>query len=249
LENLGSLSYPEQLVVNEALNGQSLAEKVIDRGDAVFTRRELQYLQPSVWLDDKCISAYLRLLREKVTSTQSIQVADPLMYGKLTGHTAVGKWRLDPCAELLQRVNAKQQKEHRMFDADTILWPIHIFLDDDIAHWALGVIHLKERRFEFLDSSSTTAARHLEALRAWFFAAYFQVKGEQLDPKEWSDAVPRVPQQHNGYDCGVFVCKFAECIFKGVLLEDGRRRRPFHQGQMAHARQRICLSLVTGQVP
>jgi len=36
-----------------------------------------------------------------------------------------------------------------------------------------------------------------------------------FDKKHWQCKCPEVPKQQNSYDCGVFMCKFAERISAG----------------------------------
>jgi hypothetical protein len=45
------------------------------------------------------------------------------------------------------------------------------------------------------------------------------------------------------YDCGLFVCKYIECICRGVPLNEA-----FREEQMPDIRKHVCLSLLYGEV-
>ena len=68
--------------------------------------------------------------------------------------------------------------------------------------------------------------------------------GCELPEKEkWVlDYTPHdIPTQNNDYDCGVFVCMFADFLSQGLELN-------FHQAHIPHCRQRIALSIMKGEI-
>ena len=64
-------------------------------------------------------------------------------------------------------------------------------------------------------------------------------KGEVLDEGEWSKNVPEVPQQKNGFDCGVFACKFGEYASRYAPID-------FSQQHMPYFRRRMIWEIVNG---
>ena len=65
-------------------------------------------------------------------------------------------------------------------------------------------------------------------------------KGRKKSP-DWKVGTRKmdpVPQQYNDFDCGVFVCAYAECLCRGVSAFD------FNQGDMLAYRMKIGLSLL-----
>ncbi len=64
-------------------------------------------------------------------------------------------------------------------------------------------------------------------------------KGEALDESEWSKNVPVVPRQKNGFDCGVFACKFGEYASRRSPID-------FSQDHMPYFRRRMIWEIVNG---
>jgi Ulp1 family protease len=62
-------------------------------------------------------------------------------------------------------------------------------------------------------------------------------------PSDWKLEVTgrSVPQQHNGCDCGVFTCAFAQCVSLDLPFD-------FSQSIMPHFRRHIALSIVSNGV-
>jgi len=125
---------------------------------------------------------------------------------------------------------------------DRIIIPIHLG-----NHWCLAVINIQDRlarlhllqvlfclylrsccrRFEYYDSLGSPNPTCLKRLRQYLQDEAQDKKGIKLDLLDWTDYQPReIPMQRNGYDCGVFACKFAECIASG---------RPFYFSQVGRA--------------
>jgi len=61
---------------------------------------------------------------------------------------------------------------------------------------------------------------------------------KDFDFKGWSDYQPDdIPHQHNGYDCGVFLCIYADYCSRNQEFE-------FDQRFMPYFRKRITLELL-----
>jgi Ulp1 family protease len=66
------------------------------------------------------------------------------------------------------------------------------------------------------------------------------------DLSDWTDFLAtgennEMPRQRNGFDCGVFACKFADFLSKDMPLL-------FKQEDMAYMRRRITLELLNKQI-
>jgi sentrin-specific protease 1 len=59
-------------------------------------------------------------------------------------------------------------------------------------------------------------------------------KGKELDMSDWTVYTPRtaVPQQSNGYDCGVFCCQFAECCAAEKSFRFSQQNMPDYRKSM-----------------
>jgi Ulp1 family protease len=57
-------------------------------------------------------------------------------------------------------------------------------------------------------------------------------------------SLSRAPDCFPRYDCGLFLCKYVECICRGWALES----QPFQQTDMVYIRQRVLLSLLHNEI-
>eukprot|EP00913_Durusdinium_trenchii_P006862 g6453.t1 len=104
-----------------------------------------------------------------------------------------------------------------IFEMDYVIFPMNI----GESHWAMGAIDLKEKGFRYFDSMfSKPPSNFVAFLRRYLQDEHKAKKGKEISGVEdWQLLVPsKVPQQKNGYDCGVFTCFFADCFSAGKSL-------------------------------
>ena len=79
----------------------------------------------------------------------------------------------------------------------------------------------------------------LKHLRKYIDDESHDKRKESFDLTGWTDAVYKegTPQQHNGSDCGVFMCRTAEHLASGSRLT-------FTQQDMNYLRRRMCLEIM-----
>eukprot|EP00004_Rigifila_ramosa_P001373 TRINITY_DN11304_c0_g1_i2.p1 TRINITY_DN11304_c0_g1~~TRINITY_DN11304_c0_g1_i2.p1 ORF type:complete len:536 (-),score=127.95 TRINITY_DN11304_c0_g1_i2:52-1473(-) len=202
-------------------------------GDQV-TREQAECLKPGKWLNSDVINYYIALVLARKTSV-AFHVFSTFFFTKLTkegrgfDYSSVQKWT--------RRID--------LFACSKVLVPLHL----NGNHWALGVIDLSGKRFEVLDSLCSTreaAQKHASTLKALrqYIEAEWQDKKKQTTPLTtgWDAAVRLdAPQQQNGHDCGVFMCKAIECITRGAALA-------FGQENMGVLRQSLLLAVASGQL-
>jgi sentrin-specific protease 1 len=91
---------------------------------------------------------------------------------------------------------------------DKVIIPIHLG-----NHWCLAVINLAARRFEYYDSLGSPNPSCLQTLRRYLQDEALDKKQLHLDLSGWEDYQPHdIPLQRNGYDCGVFMCQYANYL-------------------------------------
>merc|ERR1712188_159046 len=76
-------------------------------------------------------------------------------------------------------------------------------------------------------------------------------KGVEESFDEWENYSPgrKVPQQANGYDCGVFVCRFAEVLSRHVQSHDeGEPYFDFSQKEIPMLRKRMVAEIASGHI-
>ncbi|XP_037551369.1 sentrin-specific protease 2 isoform X2 [Nematolebias whitei] len=176
-----------------------------------ITQRDLATLQEGGWLNDEIMNFYFSLIMER-----SFTEAGPLKVysfstfffpklgggggGQAGGHAAVKRWT----------------KAVDLFLFDLILVPLHLGV-----HWAMAVIDLKSKTVKSYDSMGRRHDDICVLLLNYLKEEHKVKKGRELDCSKWavgSSKATEIPQQKNGSDCGVFACKYADCIAKGRSL-------------------------------
>ncbi|MQL95839.1 hypothetical protein Taro_028504 [Colocasia esculenta] len=104
-------------------------------------------------------------------------------------------------------------------------------------HWALLVIHIKEKEFHVYDSLRNKDRRdipqYVEELKRY-------LKGKHIDADKWPLHYPDpCPQQGSGDDCGIFTCKYMECLARRDIQD-----LPFSQDDMPYVRAKFALHFI-----
>lgn len=181
------------------------------------------------WLNDKCINGYMDLLQQRVKNAGTkVWFFNSFFYNKLKkeGHQGVARWTL--------------KKNVDIFAMDKIIFPIHLG-----AHWTLGIINMRDRRLEYYDSLGGRNEEYLNLM--WQYLqeeAIDKGKEETFDTNNWNAAKVNgdtLPQQKNGWDCGVFMCQFAECFSRDVWPT-------FTSADIPVFRRRMVVELATGKL-
>ncbi|XP_061700755.1 sentrin-specific protease 2 isoform X2 [Syngnathoides biaculeatus] len=183
-----------------------------------ITQRDLATLQEGGWLNDEVINFYFCLVMDQCSDWAGgarVYSFSTFFYPKLCGspggraggHAAVKRWT----------------KAVDIFLYDLVLVPLHLGV-----HWALAVIDLKAKTVKLYDSMGKRHDDICNLLLLYLREEHRAKKGRELDSTKWTVGCMRpteIPQQKNGSDCGVFVCKYAQYIAKGRPLN-------FRQGHM-----------------
>jgi len=129
---------------------------------------------------------------------------------------------------------AKWSKNIDIFSLDKVLIPVH-----QGKHWCLAVINLSNKRMEYYDSMGGKNDTCVETLRKYIVDEYIAKKKESYELSDWQDYTPgsRVPQQNNGFDCGVFMCKYADYSAQN-------KNFTFNQSDMPFCRRRMILEIL-----
>ncbi len=80
------------------------------------------------------------------------------------------------------------------------------------------------------------------ALGNWYKRDRAEKKGEDLHADEWPIEYWDCPQQENGFDCGVFVAKYCECLGRGDDFS-------FSQDHKGTLRRRLVVEICRKHVP
>jgi sentrin-specific protease 1 len=107
----------------------------------------------------------------------------------------------------------------------------------------MAVAFMKDKRVQYYDSFGGNGERYTRDIFQYIKDEHQdKLKAPLPDADSWtliSRTTSDTPRQRNGYDCGVFVCTFADFIAQGLPLY-------FGQDDLPRCRQRIALALLGG---
>uniref|UniRef100_A0A915DIP6 Ubiquitin-like protease family profile domain-containing protein n=1 Tax=Ditylenchus dipsaci TaxID=166011 RepID=A0A915DIP6_9BILA len=133
-----------------------------------------------------------------------------------------------------------------VFQYKILLFPIHT-----PGHWSLVVGNLEKERLMYFDSLHGDGTKHMNLIKSFLaehamkkrYAADDPLSGlTVVDLSNWLCFCPKdIPEQKNGFDCGVFICKFAECVSRGGQFD-------FTPQQMAGIRKEMAKEILGGEL-
>jgi len=127
-----------------------------------------------------------------------------------------------------------------IFAADKVFIPINV----NNNHWTLLVFFMQLKELHYYDSSNGDGSRYLQYGMRWLSDECMDKTRESLNMNEWQcfHKEPGVPQQENGYDCGVFVLMCARAIAYNQPLTS------YHQDNMQRYRLMIGRDILRGSL-
>eukprot|EP01135_Chromosphaera_perkinsii_P011954 Nk52_evm7s2542 gene=Nk52_evmTU7s2542 len=189
------------------------------------TRGDLETLQGLNWLNDEVINFYMQLLTLRTDKSHekggagnlpSAYFHNTFFYETLSqkGYDKVKRWT--------RRVN--------LFEKDIVIVPVHLQM-----HWCLAVIYIQEKRIEYFDSLGGSNAKCFKLLKEYLSKESEDKLKKKLDTSDWK-CVRRtdIPAQHNGSDCGVFMCKFADYVSRGTEFDFSQAHMPYFRRRMVY---------------
>lgn len=186
---------PEYIQVIEDCFRKRHDELIVEENGIEVRVRDLKTLKDTCWLNDEIINFYFQLIQKRSDNNlkyPKVYCFNTFFVKRLRegGHKAVKRWT----------------KKVDLFSHDLILIPVHLE-----NHWVLATVCMKNFMINYYDSMSGCKKEVLVALHKYLEDEMKDKKGEVLDTSKWaSNVVKDIPQQKNGYDCGVFTCKYAE---------------------------------------
>lgn len=230
------LSREETARVEAALHGRRGDEVLIDKFNIEMTRKNIMCLSDRQWLNDEVINFYMAMLMDR---DERLSAGQP---GRLTSHFFNSFF----VAKLLEQdryTYSNVRRWTKKFDIttkDKIFCPVNV----RNTHWTMAVVYMQKKEIHYYDSMSGSGHEYLQALKKWVSDDVKDKKGVELDTSSWTlvSRPPDVPQQRNGFDCGVFTITFADYLADDLPLL-------FSQQDISANRQRFALSILKGGVP
>jgi Ulp1 family protease len=207
------------------------------RGGQV-TLNDLEKLLPGDWLNDSIINMYGLLLRASGEAALAAQRPGAVWVHSTFFYTRMMQERYDFPG--VSRWSKSGSNNIDIFAFDKVLIPIN----RGNKHWALAVIDHRARTVAYYDSLRGRGDDVIENLLRWLADEHADKKKAPLPaPYAAARAPAGLARQHNGCDCGAFVCAFMTCLAFGVEPTED----VFAQKDLALWRQKIgaaCLAAV-----
>ncbi|XP_004863156.1 sentrin-specific protease 1 isoform X2 [Heterocephalus glaber] len=183
-----------------------------------ITRKDIQTLNHLNWLNDEIINFYMNMLmeRSKEKRLPSVHAFNTFFFTKLktAGYQAVKRWT----------------KKVDVFSVDILLVPIHLGV-----HWCLAVVDFRKKSITYYDSMGGINNEACRILLQYLKQESIDKKRKEFDTNGWqlfSKKSQEIPQQMNGSDCGMFACKYADCITKDRPINFTQQHMPYFRKRM-----------------
>lgn len=198
-------------------------ELVVKEFRIPVTKRHMHSLKGSNWLTDEVCNYYFEMIKQRNETNETlpkIHIFNTFFFPTLSdrGHAGVRTWT----------------RKFDLFAKDIVIIPIHLSV-----HWTLACIDMREKTIIFYDSMHSDGSRYCQLLLYYLKEEHKDKKKAPLpDAEEWSFYSDNsVPKQLNGYDCGVFMLRFADCL----AADQGMY---FSQEDMQFFRKRIGCEII-----
>lgn len=223
------LTDEEEEDVYHALHGRNSREVLVvhEPSNIGITREVLQCLKCGAWLNDEVINLYLELLKER-------ERREPRKFLKCHFFNTFFYKKLDSERngydfKSVKRWTTQRKIGYGLIECDKIFIPIHKEI-----HWCLAIINVKDKKFQYLDSLGGMDMAVLRILARYFMDEVKDKSGKELDTLSWKqEAVTNLPLQKNGWDCGMFMLKYADFYSRGLDLCFGQAHMTYFRNRTA----------------
>ncbi|XP_071692815.1 ubiquitin-like-specific protease ESD4 [Rutidosis leptorrhynchoides] len=210
-------------MVDNAFSNSSRRKVLVthENSNITITGEMLRCLRPKAWLNDEVINVYLELLKEREKKEPQkflkCHFFNTFFYKKLIS----GKAGYD--YKSVRRWTTQKKLGYSLLECDKIFVPVHKEI-----HWCLAVINKKEEKFQYLDSLGGIDKQVMRVLAKYIVDEVKDKNGEDIDVSYWKQEYVRdLPNQENGFDCGVFMIKYADFYSRGIGLCFNQEHMPY----------------------
>ncbi|XP_062108655.1 ubiquitin-like-specific protease ESD4 [Humulus lupulus] len=193
---------------------------VHENSNLEITGQILQCLRPGAWLNDEVINLYMELLKEREKRDPKkflkCHFFNTFFYKKLISGNGYDY-------KSVRRWTTQRKLGYSLADCDKIFVPVHKEI-----HWCLAVINKKEEKFQYLDSLKGKDTRVMKVLAKYYVDEVKDKSGKDINVSSWKqEFVEDLPEQENGYDCGMFMIKYADFYSRGLGLCFNQEHMPY----------------------
>nr|XP_043606017.1 ubiquitin-like-specific protease ESD4 isoform X2 [Erigeron canadensis] len=228
VEPFRPLTDEEEQIVANALSVSSRKVLVThEDSNITITGEVLRCLRPGAWLNDEVINLYLELLKEREKKEPKkflkCHFFNTFFYKKLiSGRTGYDY-------KSVRRWTSQRKLGYSLQECDKIFVPVHKEI-----HWCLAVINKKEKKFQYLDSLGGIDRQVMRVLANYIVDEVKDKNGKDIDVTSWKqEFVTDLPNQENGYDCGVFMIKYADFYSRDIGLCFKQEHMPYFRKRTA----------------
>ncbi|TRY89395.1 hypothetical protein DNTS_002610, partial [Danionella cerebrum] len=125
----------------------------------------------------------------------------------------------------------------KVYSFSTFLFPkLHNGGHAAVRRWTKAVVDMKSKSVQSYDSMGQRHDDICHLILLYLTEEFRVKKGKDLDVSKWSVSSSvrpsDIPQQKNGSDCGVFICKYADYISRGHKLTFRQNHMPYFRKAM-----------------
>ncbi|KAF5175209.1 Ubiquitin-like-specific protease esd4 [Thalictrum thalictroides] len=218
-----ALTSGEEDEVTRALSNANRRKLLVTHPDSniEITGEVLQCLRHGAWLNDEVINLYLELLKEREKRDPKrflkCHFFSTFFYKKLI----TGKSGYD--FKAVRRWTTQRKIGYGLIECDKIFVPIH-----KEVHWCLAIINKKDQKFQYLDSLKGRDSKVLNILARYYVDEVKDKSAKDIDVSSWKhEYVDDLPAQENGWDCGMFMIKYADFYSRGLGLCFNQENMPY----------------------
>ncbi|KAH7513368.1 hypothetical protein FEM48_Zijuj12G0192700 [Ziziphus jujuba var. spinosa] len=185
-----------------------------------ITGEVLQCLRPGAWLNDEVINLYLELLKEREKRDPQkflkCHFFNTFFYKKLISGNGYDY-------KSVRRWTTQRKLGYGLIECDKIFVPVHKEI-----HWCLAIINKKDKKFQYLDSLRGKDTRVMKILARYYVDEVKEKSGKDINVSSWKqEYVEDLPEQENGFDCGMFMIKYADFYSRGLGLCFNQEHMPY----------------------
>lgn len=177
-------------------------------------------METELFLNDEIINNYMELITNR--SPDTVYTFNTFFFLALStqGYNRVDRWT----------------KHVDIFSKKKIIIPIHIIEEK---HWVLVCVNFEKKIIEFYDSLGGDGYDLMKVIVSYLLSEGASKKNIHFCLDNWRlKNITDCPQQENYWDCGVFVCMFAEHLARDAPFN-------FTQDNMVELRNQISLEIKT----
>ena len=182
--------------------------------------RHLQLFCGTNWLNDEIINYYMQMIVARSQNDQkkfrSVYAFPSFFHNNLMnfGFDNVKRWT----------------KKVDIFSQSLILIPVNLQF-----HWYLVTIDNDAKAIVYYDSWGKHHKSVLKMIASYLESEHLDKKGSKLDLGKWRQITAQnIPQQNNGWDCGMFVCKYAEYLSRRAEFTFKQYNMPYFRRRMVY---------------